>query len=184
VLGLPDVFRANTEGPWIQPDNASAEMLAAVARDCPSGAITYERIEGAEQETPPPVNLIRILENGPLAVHADLKINEGKSVFRATICRCGASRNKPFCDVSHKDINFTATGEPKTVDSEPLEKRDGTLNLSALKDGPLIATGNQEICTGTGRTVTRTQKAALCRCGGSENKPFCDGSHQEIGFKG
>lgn len=184
VLGLPDVFRANAEGPWIQPDNASAEMLAAVSRDCPSGAITYERIENGEQETPPPVNVIRILENGPLAVHADVRISEDEPIFRATLCRCGVSKNKPFCDGRHKEINFTATGEPKTVDSDPLEKRDGPLNISPLQDGPLIATGNQEICSGTGRTVIRTQKAALCRCGASRNKPFCDGAHQEIGFKG
>ena len=48
VLGLPDVFCANAEDPWIKPDNATAEMLAAVARSCPSGAITYERLDGGE----------------------------------------------------------------------------------------------------------------------------------------
>ncbi|MEL6344107.1 MAG: CDGSH iron-sulfur domain-containing protein [Myxococcota bacterium] len=36
---------------------------------------------------------------------------------------------------------------------------------------------------GTGKTVRRTTKAALCRCGASNNKPFCDGSHASIGFK-
>ena len=43
--------------------------------------------------------------------------------------------------------------------------------------------GPVEICCGTGRTVDRTQATRLCRCGGSENKPFCDGSHRRIGFR-
>jgi CDGSH-type Zn-finger protein len=52
-----------------------------------------------------------------------------------------------------------------------------------VTDGPLQATGNLEICSGTGRTVSRTENARLCRCGGSGNKPFCDGTHARIGFR-
>jgi CDGSH-type Zn-finger protein len=43
--------------------------------------------------------------------------------------------------------------------------------------------GNLEITSGTGRVVARIQSARLCRCGASQNKPFCDNSHERIGFK-
>ena len=49
--------------------------------------------------------------------------------------------------------------------------------------GPLKVRGPLEICSGTGRTVFRTQYAKLCRCGGSANKPFCDDTHLRIGFR-
>ena len=182
VLGQPKVFRANAKGAWIKPDSGSAELIAGVIRSCPSGALTYKRLEGGSDEAPPEVNVIRTLENGPLAVHADIRIDNEEPMFRATLCRCGASENKPFCDGSHKKINFTATGEPETVESKPLEKRNGTLHISPLKGGPFMAKGSVEICSGTGRTVTRTQETALCRCGASKNKPFCDGSHVRVGF--
>ena len=53
----------------------------------------------------------------------------------------------------------------------------------ALPDGPLKLSGNVEILSGTGRVLVRTQSARLCRCGASENKPFCDGSHARAGFR-
>ena len=93
VLGLPNVFQANVEGPWINPDNSTVEELIAVARSCPSGAITYERNDGGETERAPDVNVIRVLENGPLAVAADLHIEGQEPTTRATLCRCGASKH-------------------------------------------------------------------------------------------
>jgi len=183
VLTLPDVFRANTTGPWIVPDDADPEEITAVAHSCPSGAITYTRRDRGKQETAPRINIIRVLENGPLAVHAELKLAGQEPLFRATLCRCGASKNKPFCDNSHKDAGFVATGEPATLPSEPLDVRDGLLEITPLPNGPLAVKGNVEICTGTRRTILRTRKTTLCRCGASSNKPFCDGSHAVIGFE-
>src|SRR5262249_13518854 len=77
VLGRPDVFVAGATSGWIQPDAAPAEEVAAVARSCPSGAITYERLDGAAAEAAPLVNVVRVLENGPLAFHAELSIDGG-----------------------------------------------------------------------------------------------------------
>jgi CDGSH-type Zn-finger protein/uncharacterized Fe-S cluster protein YjdI len=183
VLDAPEVFRANVKGPWLNPDGASTENIVAAARGCPSGAITYERLDGGPAETPPPVNVVRIRENGPLAVHAAIEVEGVGAMLRATLCRCGASTNKPFCDGTHVAIRFTASGEPPSQPSEPLDKRDGVLAISPVSDGPLNVRGNVEICSGTGRTVARTKRAAICRCGGSENKPFCDGTHARIGFR-
>ena len=182
VLGRPEVFIANSKGAWIQPDNASVEDIVAVAETCPSGAITYERLDGGKNEQAPPINTLRVWENGPLAVHADLTIAGQTHTFRATLCRCGASKNKPFCDNSHITTGFTATGEPASQESAPLEKRDGPLTVSPQPNGSLKVTGALEICSGTGRTITRTTEVWLCRCGGSANKPFCDGTHKKIGF--
>lgn len=182
VLDAPKVFRANTPGKWIHADVASVDELVRVARNCPSGAITYQRRDGASQETPPDVNVVRVRENGPYAVSADVSLN-GVPLTRATLCRCGQSKNKPFCDNSHIKAGFAATGEPQTVESDPLEFRGGTLSIEPLADGPLQVLGNVEICAGTGRTVTRAQNVRLCRCGGSSTKPFCDGTHARNGFK-
>lgn len=184
VLGRPEVFQANVPGAWIRPDNASVEEVVAVALACPSGAITYDRIDGGAQEAPPPVNLIRLRENGPLAVHAQMRIDDDTAQpLRATLCRCGASKNKPYCDASHVAANFQATGEPPTQTSLPLAVRDGMLTITPKKDGPLYFSGNVELVSGTGRTLNRLQEAWLCRCGQSKNKPYCDGTHKKIGFR-
>jgi CDGSH-type Zn-finger protein len=183
VLEHPRVFQANVEGGWINPDNAPVEAVVQAAYDCPSGAITYQRLDGGAQEAPPLVNTARIRENGPLAFRADLRIDGRPAGIRATLCRCGASQNKPYCDGSHAGAGFAASGEPATQGSEPLASRDGPLNVTCLTNGPLEVSGNLEICTGTGRTVNRSQKTYLCRCGASRNKPYCDGTHKKLGFK-
>ena len=205
VLGRPDVFVPNAPvpdggsaprppGEWIQPDGAAAEEVAAIARACPSGAITYERLNGVPGEAAPPVNVVRLRENGPLAFQGDLEITATPSLgslatpptrtLRATLCRCGASKNKPFCDGTHAAVekHFVATGEPPVQDSEPLAERGGKLTIKPLRNGPFIVLGNLEVCTGTGHTVNRVTSTRLCRCGASRNKPFCDGKHAEINF--
>ncbi len=183
VLNAPTVFLANVEGPWLHPETDSAEHLAHVAQSCPSGAITYRRLDGGPEETAPAVNAINLRQNGPYAFHATLNIDEQPALFRATLCRCGKSKNKPFCDNSHIDAGFDASGEPETMPSEPLAERGGELHIIPLKDGPLKVRGPVEICSGTGRTINRTQYAKLCRCGGSSNKPYCDDTHLRIGFR-
>jgi len=182
VTRAPATFLANTDGPWIVPDASVVEDVAAVIRQCPSGALTYRRKDGHD-ETAPPVNLITLNENGPYAVRGDLSIDGAPAGFRATLCRCGASKRKPFCDKSHKYVGFTASGEPASLPAQQLAERDGPLAVSPEPDGPLRIRGNLEIVSGTGRTVACVQMARLCRCGGSANKPFCDDTHKRIGFQ-
>ena len=182
VLGRPDVFVPNAKGEWIHPDAASAEAVAEIAHNCPSGAIRYERLDGGPEETAPIVNLVRVREDGPLAVSADIRIEGQEPALRATLCRCGASKNKPYCDTSHKEAGFKATGEPGAGDIEALAARDGALVVKPIKNGPLVVTGNLEVVTGTGRTIRKATSAAFCRCGQSSNKPYCDGTHNKVGF--
>lgn len=183
VTGTPTVFLANVKGPWIYPDTVPAEKLVEIAHACPSGAIRYEGKDGIPPEVAPPVNLIGIRENGPYAVRAEIVLDGQPTGFRATLCRCGASRNKPFCDGSHHAIDFVATGEPLTDSADMLAVRNGPLEIDPQLDGPLQVRGNLEITSGTGRVVARVQSARLCRCGGSNNKPFCDGTHAKNGFR-
>jgi CDGSH-type Zn-finger protein/uncharacterized Fe-S cluster protein YjdI len=183
VTGAPTVFLANVQGPWIHPDTMDVERLVDIAHACPSGAIGYKRRDGRPDETAPPVNLAATREAGPYAFRGDLRLNGNFAGYRATLCRCGASKNKPFCDGSHHDAGFTATGEPPTgASTEALAVRDGPLHIDPQRNGPLKVHGNLEITSGTGRVVSRVTSAFLCRCGHSQNKPFCDGSHAMVGF--
>jgi CDGSH-type Zn-finger protein/uncharacterized Fe-S cluster protein YjdI len=182
VLSQPGVFKANVQGPWIDPDAADPEALLRVAINCPSGAIQVSRHDGGDEEPSPLVNTIAVRENGPLALHATIEITGQAIGTRATLCRCGASKNKPFCDGSHVAAAFVATGEPSSKTSEPLVARGGVLSVTPYPNGPLGLKGNVEILTGTGRSVDRVIATALCRCGASKNKPYCDGTHKTIGF--
>lgn len=182
VLGRPDVFVPNVQGEWIFPDRATPEEVAELAHNCPSGAIQYERLDGGPQETGPVVNTVHVRENGPLAFHAPLQNAGQPAGYRATLCRCGASRTKPYCDGSHAAAGFAATGEPATQESKPLAVRNGPLALTPLANGPLQAKGPLEIVSGTGRTLNKVEETYLCRCGASRTKPYCDGSHKAIGF--
>jgi CDGSH-type Zn-finger protein/uncharacterized Fe-S cluster protein YjdI len=183
VTGAPAVFLANVKGPWIHPDAIAVDALVEIAHICPSGAIRYRRKDGKPDESAPPVNLIAIREAGPYAARGALRIAGQTGQFRATLCRCGASKNKPYCDGSHHEIGFSASGEPVTGKADLLAVRDGELSIEPETDGPLQVRGNLEITSGTGRVVARVEQARLCRCGGSANKPFCDGTHARIGFK-
>jgi CDGSH-type Zn-finger protein/uncharacterized Fe-S cluster protein YjdI len=181
VLDTPSVFLANTPGEWIYPDTVSTEAVIEVAHRCPSGAIRYEC--DSAKEVAPPVNTLQIRENGPYAVRADVRVAGDNSRFRVTLCRCGQSQNKPFCDGAHVTAKFRASGEPDTTAPDPLSVRNGPLTVTPIKNGPLQVDGNLEMCAGTGRTVARVTTARLCRCGNSKQKPFCDLSHVAAGFQ-
>ncbi len=187
VLGEPAVFQANREGDWIFPDKATAERVNRVALNCVSGAIRFERHDGGENEVAPEVNLIRMRENGPLAVNAAITLvaadGGAHNELRATLCRCGKSKSMPFCDRSHIAAGFVASGETQTRPSPNLERRAGALVVTPLRNGPLDVRGPAELCTGTRRTIDRTLSVRLCRCGQSNDKPFCDGSHRAADFE-
>jgi len=133
---------------------------------------------------------IKALKNGPYEVGGGAKGLEytGKEYAESQIvplylCRCGASKRKPYCDGSHTAAGFAASGEPATQESAPLAARNGPLELIPIANGPLKVEGALEIVSGTGRTVQRVTQVFFCRCGASANKPFCDGTHRKIGFR-
>jgi CDGSH-type Zn-finger protein len=183
MLGAPEVFTSRPAPNFVNPEKGTVENVVHIVRQCTSGALTYERTDGGPQEPPPKVNHIRLYENGPLAVNADVRLNDVSRHLRVTLCRCGHSKNKPYCDGSHSSVGFVATGSPaKSTNTAMLPSRGGELRISAIKDGPYVAEGNLEVCAGTGAVIARVTRAQLCRCGHSEAKPFCDGSHVKFAF--
>ncbi len=173
--------------PWINPDAVAAGDIATIIGDCPSGALHYEHKDGGAVEAIPQRNIITLWQDGPLQFSGDLIMNGATvaimSETRATLCRCGASNNKPFCDNSHKDIGFSAEVlDSQSIATDMLET-GGSLTITALPDGPLQVEGNLEIHDQVGNILYAGTKTALCRCGGSSNKPFCDGTHTFNQFK-
>jgi CDGSH-type Zn-finger protein len=56
--------------------------------------------------------------------------------------------------------------------------------ITPYPDGPYLIRGDFEVTDSDGRVIeTRRKTIALCRCGASQTKPFCDGTHKAIGFK-
>jgi CDGSH-type Zn-finger protein len=125
--------------------------------------------------------------NGPLIATGDLQIETGSETLsrpKASLCRCGASANKPFCDGSHRTSGFSDPGE--AVASEPVAEitATGPVVFTPLPAGPLLANGPLCIQNAAKETIANTTETAFCRCGASANKPYCDGSHAAIGFQG
>ncbi|MBW2588088.1 MAG: CDGSH iron-sulfur domain-containing protein [Deltaproteobacteria bacterium] len=173
--------------PWCQPDQVSPDEVAEVVNRCPTGALTYLRKDGGEVEAADAENVVSVMYNGPLYVRGDLEV-EGASAdmsgvrFRAALCRCGQSKNKPFCDNSHEDAGFKDYGAVGDGD-EGFDAPGGTLKVGRAPNGPLLLSGNFSIVSASGRKAWKGTKAALCRCGHSQNKPFCDGAHKKAGFE-
>ena len=173
--------------PWCVPNLVSQEEVVNVVERCPTGALTYHFQDASVTEQPNEQNTVTVTYNGPYFFRGNLHI-EGASehnpglAFRAALCRCGRSKNKPFCDNSHEEVEFKdygAVGES----GEPLAQQGGPLNINPSKNGPLMVIGNTTIKSSSGRNAWTGTKVALCRCGASNNKPFCDGSHSKIGFE-
>ena len=131
-------------------------------------------------------NIITILEDGPLQVQGDFRVYDtiGQLVEHEgelMLCRCGASKIKPRCDGSHASIGFKDCCKVDNSKDEPLEA-DSTLIISCRPNGMLVAKGPMVIIGPDGQSRATRNKAALCRCGASRNKPFCDVSHKKTGF--
>ncbi|MEV3860828.1 (4Fe-4S)-binding protein [Streptomyces sp. NPDC050095] len=100
VRGLPQVFDTGRR-PWIEPDAAPGDEVAAVVRRCPSGALRYELVDGTV-ELPPMATTVERTPDGRLVMRGDLRIRtaDGEEAVetRATLCGCGAGGNQPYCD--------------------------------------------------------------------------------------
>jgi uncharacterized Fe-S cluster protein YjdI len=111
LQGLPAVFDVGRRD-WVRPAEADANEVAAVIRRCPSGALQYELAAGPPEAGDEPAT-VRPQPNGPLHVRGEVTLLEGEGGLlatgtRFTLCRCGHSRNKPFCDNSHREAGFRA----------------------------------------------------------------------------
>ena len=57
-------------------------------------------------------------------------------------------------------------------------------NITPSEDGPYIVSGPVTLTDSDGRVIEHPDPMSMCRCGGSSNKPFCDGTHATIDFDG
>ena len=133
------------------------------------------------------MNTILVTTNGPLECRGELQIvsMEGKPVGAEThtwLCRCGQSANKPYCDGSHGRTGFrdAAAPQPARPMSEP--GQSGALRVTLRTNGPLRVDGPVEVSHPVVGLIFAGLETALCRCGQSKNKPFCDGTHRQVGF--
>ena len=112
VRGLPAVFDIEKR-PWAQPQHAGADEVVEVVSRCPTGALHTERLDGGPAEAPVEDVTIREAPNGSLYVSGPVSVvDDEDGVFREdqriALCRCGASKDRPFCDGSHTEAGFTA----------------------------------------------------------------------------
>lgn len=118
VNGLPKVFNPDAR-PWVNAEGAASDEIVEQVKKCPSGALTFyydekeaqaasEQKQEAQQAN---ATEVEVIPNGPLMVKGTLALKHagGHSTTQEKLtafCRCGASANKPFCDGSHKKIDF------------------------------------------------------------------------------
>jgi uncharacterized Fe-S cluster protein YjdI len=107
---LPRVFDPERR-PWIDPAAAGADEVEATVDRCPSGALRLRRLDGRGRPAPTEVE-VTPMPDGPLLLRGPIRIElaDGsvEEVPRAAFCRCGNSKNKPFCDGSHVAAGFRA----------------------------------------------------------------------------
>ena len=104
VRRLPGVFDTKRR-PWIQPSSAPAAEIVSVIRRGPSGALQYRLGDGPAEEPVRPTR-ISFQDGGPMAIMGDLRLDlgDGEQIeTRATVCLCGKSGNRPFCDLACRE---------------------------------------------------------------------------------
>ena len=105
--GLPGVFDPNRR-PWVDPKAADPQAIVAQVARCPSGALSIAKAASAPAES---AVTIELLPDGPLLVKGTVTLKRADGTSEAkegttALCRCGASKNKPFCDGSHNANGF------------------------------------------------------------------------------
>ena len=187
VMSLPEVFQPGSR-PWVDAGRDTPDEVAHAVLRCPTGALHFERTDGGEAERVPATNVVRFARNGPTYLHGRLEVlDEAGDVLlrdtRMALCRCGRSAMKPFCDNSHEAIGFRESGElPANPPVNDLEAPDATLRVLPRPNASVELAG-PFVLKGLGGAIARGTSTKLCRCGQSGTKPFCDGSHERVGFR-
>lgn len=100
--------------PWVDMTAASSERIMATVDKCPSGALSYIANDMEDEQRFEEVSEVRaeVLPNGPLIIYGTLTVKDrnGEETTRSkttAFCRCGQSKNKPYCDGSHVATGFS-----------------------------------------------------------------------------
>jgi CDGSH-type Zn-finger protein len=134
-------------------------------------------------------NSIMVRPDGPLICKGDADITlqdaDANIILKDkefALCRCGLSKNKPFCDGTHKTKELKMTQVFNDERKEDITGIVGDLIITVNTNAMYSTKGPVTIFSRDGLSKTTRTKAALCRCGFSEKKPFCDAKHKECGF--
>lgn len=173
--------------PWCDPSMVPVDEAVDVVERCPTGALLYDRKDGGGTEAPPAENSLHIAPAGPVYVRGDLEVRtpdgQTSKETRIALCRCGASKNKPYCDNAHKRVEFHDQGPVARSTPAEVTPAGGEVILTVFANGPVQVKGEVALYSGAGRLAERSDEVYLCRCGQSANRPFCDGTHKRIDFK-
>ena len=126
---LPEVFLTGAE-PWIDPDGAPGERVAEQTRRCPSGALSHS-VDGVEHNDQERAPTIQVIAAGPYFVTGGIELQDtergyGASMEHYALCRCGRSKNKPFCDGTHWHVDFADPGLDTTASPTAGKKAPAT----------------------------------------------------------
>ncbi len=108
---LPHVFNPRSK-PWVNMEGGTTHAIRTTVLNCPSGALSLAEMPAEQPKPAAPAQVeVCALPNGPLQVTGEVHVkNEaGESIVKTDktfFCRCGASTNKPYCDGSHRKIEF------------------------------------------------------------------------------
>lgn len=132
-------------------------------------------------------NVADVPAAGPLCLSGRIKVEVGGEIVADTddvaLCRCGHSANKPFCDGSHRKVGFDDPGVIMGGRLVPGDAEEGSaVRIVCATNGPLLVRGPLTV-VGSDGSMSEGTKGALCRCGLSTTKPFCDGSHKGSDFE-
>jgi len=111
--GLNEVFDPQKR-PWVTPDGTTSDKIVDQIKKCPSGALSYYLNSDVDDDKKIKVEaetIVETLPNGPLLVYGNVSVKDPNGTITrknnvTAFCRCGGSGNKPFCDGTHKKINF------------------------------------------------------------------------------
>jgi CDGSH-type Zn-finger protein/uncharacterized Fe-S cluster protein YjdI len=187
---LPSVFDLRGR-PWVDLAGADANAVADAVGQCPTGALRYDRLDGAEGERPQRPTVVWPVSDGPLVMVGDLDVRgpAGEPLThetRLTFCRCGLSRNQPFCDNSHRRRKWKSgpSTDPQQPPPAPLQQAAvQPTTVVARRDASLDVRGDLRLYHSDGGEMVAAGRVLLCRCGRSDNKPFCDSHHARVGFR-
>jgi CDGSH-type Zn-finger protein len=132
-------------------------------------------------------------ENGSILVERDgpsvisrAGRQEATERLRLALCRCGESSSKPYCDMTHLKVGFVAARtELAPVRVSQSGDEEASVKITSMENGPNkveAEAGGWSVQRDGAEEIMERPAIFLCRCGHSENKPFCDGTHNKIGF--
>ncbi len=126
-----------------------------------------------------------------LTVHWDAQICMHSAVCVRTLPGVFRPDEKPWIDVAAADVDEiveaveacpTRALTYSTPDDVELLIQQGAVTIHPEPDGPLRVEGQVSLVGADGEVIRRGDRLFLCRCGHSNAKPFCDGSHRRHGF--